>query len=209
MKRTSWTDGAAFGRAARVVAIVVVATTSADATMAQSSLIDGYTFGVGLSLYGGDLDGVPTGEAIAYLASSSINVHAGVDRYVGPIQARLETHYNRVSANNEFVTGDHNLVSVDVLAAYGVGGADQIRFYAGLGPTVAIHQYKDLSAYAVTVGWAEEGNAFAMTIPIGVIFQDSIRLGVRIPFGDALDGRDGGSGTDKFGMIAVTYRFRR
>ncbi len=190
--------------------VVAFVTFSTGVSFAQSSFISGYSVGGGLSLYGGDLDGQPTGATLGYIAAGSVHLHAGVDREFGNrFQMMLETQYNRIAGKNNIVDGNHNLVSFDLNASVGIGPDKLFRVYAGVGPTFSFHSYNDLTTIAVVAGWAEESSSFGMTVPFGVIFSDRIRAGFRFALTDAFDGRDGGSSNDIFGIIAVSYRFSK
>ncbi|NND73092.1 MAG: outer membrane beta-barrel protein [Rhodothermales bacterium] len=191
------------------LAMIVPFVFAAGASHAQSSLISGYSIGGGLSLYGGDLDGQPTGAKIGYFGGGNLHLHAGVDRNIGSrFQVKLETQFNRISGQNGLVDGTHNLISFDLDAAVGIGPDNVVKVYAGIGPTIATHSYTDLTTIAVVAGWATEGSTFGMTIPVGVILSDRIRAGFRISMTDGFDGREGGSSKDIFGIVALSYRFQ-
>ena len=189
--------------------LVVATLMFSGVSKAQSGIISGYYIGGGLSLYGGDLDGQPTGAKLAYIGAGNLHLHAGIDKNIGNrFQARLETQFNRISGQNGLVDGNHNLISFDLTGAVGIGPGNVVRVYAGIGPTIATHSYTDLTTIAVVSGWAVEGSTFGMTIPLGVVLSDRIRAGFRVSMTDAFDGREGGSSKDIFGIVALSYRFQ-
>ena len=189
---------------------VIVATITCGVSTAQSGMISGYSFGGGLSLYGGDLDGQASGAKLAYVAAGNLHLHAGIDKNIGSrFQIKLETQFNRISGQNGIVEGTHNLISLDLDGVVGIGQGNLVRLYAGIGPTLALHSYSELSTIAVVAGWATEGSTFGMTVPVGLIFSDRIRAGFRISLTDSFDGRDGGSSKDIFGVVALSYRFQK
>jgi hypothetical protein len=190
--------------------LALVATVTSGVSVAQSGLISGYSVGGGLSLYGGDLDGQPAGAKLGYIAAGNLHLHAGIDKNIGSrFQVKLETQFNRIAGQNSIVEGSHNLISLDLDGAIGIGPNNVVRVYAGIGPTLAMHSYNELSAIAVVAGWATEGSSFGMTIPMGIIFSDRIRAGFRVSMTDIFDGREGGSSKDIFGVIAIGYRFQK
>jgi len=175
---------------------------------AQSRLVDGYTFGVGIGLYAGDLDGNPSSSLPTFVGSGHLSMFVGADHHLGgPVGMGVEVHYNRLRGTSEFVDGAHNLVSADLIAR--VTPRPFVGFYLGVGPAVVISQYSRLSPSAVLDGEATEGSRFALTIPIGVIIQDNIRLGLRFSASDLLDGKDSGSNNDVLGAIMISYRIAR
>ncbi|MCB0719798.1 MAG: hypothetical protein KDD65_15225 [Bacteroidetes bacterium] len=174
---------------------------------AQARLVDGFSFGVGVGLYAGDLDGNPSSSLPTFVGSGHLSAYAGIDRHLGgPVAMGLEVHYNRLRGTSEFVDGAHNVISGDLIAR--VTPTSFVGFFLGVGPSLIVSQYSRLSPAAVLDGEATEGSKFALTIPIGVIIQENVRLGLRFSASDLLDGKDSGSNNDVLGAIMIGYRFK-
>lgn len=197
---------------ARKILIAVVFATlfgSAETSYAQTSrLIDGYTFGAGIGLYAGDLDGNPASNIPVFVGSGHLTAFVAADKHLGgAIGVGLELHYNRMRGTNEYVDGAHDMMSVDLVAR--IVPSKTIGFYMGVAPAVIRSQYSRLSPSAVLDGEATEGSRFAFTIPIGVMIQDHVRVGLRFSASDLLDGKAAGSNNDVLGAISIGYRIRR
>lgn len=190
----------------------ILAITLVVATMPASSqsrrVIDGITVGAGIGMYAGDLDGNPTSSVPAFVGSGHLSLFVGVDRHLGgAIGMGLEAHYNRVRGTNEFVDGAHNMLSVELLAR--LIPSRYLGVYMGLAPGIIVSQYARLSPAAVLDGEATEDARFALTIPIGIMIQENIRVGIRFSASDLLDGKASGSNNDVLGVISIGYRFGR
>ncbi len=197
-------------RTATLVFIVSAASVwpTMNSASAQSvgGLVDGYTFGVGLALYQGDLDRNPSNGVGKLLTMGNLQLMAGVDRELSAGRLGAELHYNRVVGINAFVTGDHNVVSLDLTFGRQLGRSP-VRAFIGLGPTVVFSSYESLTATAESFGFVNEGTGFDLTLPIGVSIQDRVRLSTRIALFDGVDGTDNIGGKDVLSNISIVYRF--
>jgi hypothetical protein len=197
---------------ARILSIVVLFVALlglAETSFAQNGrLIDGLSFGAGIGLYAGDLDGNPSSNIPIFVGSGHLTAYAGADKHLGgAIGVGLELHYNRMRGTNEYVDGAHDMLSVDLMAR--IMPSKTIGFYIGVAPAMIRSTYSRLSPSAVLDGEATEGSRFAFTIPIGVMIQDNIRVGLRFSASDLLDGKAAGSNNDVLGVISVGYRIKK
>ncbi len=191
---------------ALAAAIGMLTSTSPDVTAQTAPLIDGYSFGVGLSLYQGDLDRNPSNRAGRLLTMGNLHLMAGADRAAGGGRLGAELHYNRVVGTNVHASGSHNVVSVDVTYGRRIGRIPVLLF-AGLGPSLVFSSYDTLLPTARVYGFASEGTGFDLTVPFGVILQDRVRLSTRLGLLDRLDGTDRLGGGDLLSNISIVYRF--
>lgn len=194
-----------------ILAVALLAISSwliVPGAMAQRSngLVDGYTFGVGLALYQGDLDRNPSNGIGKLLTMGNLQLMAGVDRDIAAGRLAAELHYNRVVGINAFVTGDHNVVSLDLTFGRRLGRAP-VRAFIGLGPAVVFSSYESLTPTAESFGFVNEGTGFDLTLPIGVSIQDRVRFSTRVALFDGLDGTDNIGGKDVVSNISIVYRF--
>lgn len=185
-----------------LAAFAVVSPVSSTA----QAVIDGFQVGVGLSMYGGDLDGNSGSDLPSYVGSSRVHAFVGVDKDVGPTRIGLEFSFGQLRAINEQVDGTHTVLSADVTVAYMELGP--IGFYAGVGPSMVLPSYERTSPSAVLDGWAVDGPHFAMTFPVGVVVQEKVRVGLRFSMSDLLDGFEGGKSRDVMGSLSVGIRIR-
>ncbi|NNE47799.1 MAG: hypothetical protein HKN37_14185 [Rhodothermales bacterium] len=177
-----------------------------QAQTAPGGLIDGYTVGIGLAMYQGDLDRNPGNKPTQFLASGNIQLMAGVDRQLAGGRFGVELHYNRLTAQNNLVAGDHNVVSLDLTYGREIV-SPAVMIYAGVGPALVLSSYESQSVSADVLGIANEGAGFDLTIPIGVILQDRVRLSTRVALLDRVDGTDPLGGRDLLSNISIAYRF--
>ncbi|NNE35648.1 MAG: hypothetical protein HKN13_10445 [Rhodothermales bacterium] len=82
-----------------------------------------------------------------------------------------------------------------------------MMIYAGVGPALVLSKYESQSVSAEVLGLANEGAGFDITIPIGVILQDRVRLATRVALLDRVDGTDVLGGRDLVSNISIAYRF--
>lgn len=172
----------------------------------STGLVDGYTFGIGLALYQGDLDRNPSNGVGKLLTMGNLQLMAGVDRDITAGRLAAELHYNRVVGINAFVTGDHNVVSLDLTFGRQLGRSP-VRAFIGLGPAVVFSSYESLTPTAESFGFVNEGTGFDLTLPIGVSIQDRVRFSTRVALFDGLDGTDNIGGKDVLSNISIVYRF--
>ncbi len=186
--------------------IVAILLSFAGSAAGQSGrFFDGFTVGTGLGLYAGDLDGNPASNIPVFVGSAHLTIFAGVDKHLGgAIGMGAELHYNRVRGTNEFVDGAHDMLSIDLMAR--IVPSSLIGIYMGVGPAVVRSKYSRMSPSAVLDGEATEGNRLAFTIPIGVIIQERVRVGLRFSASDLLDGKASGSNNDVLGVISIGFR---
>ncbi|NNE34788.1 MAG: hypothetical protein HKN13_06110 [Rhodothermales bacterium] len=181
---------------------------TAASTSAQSGkFIDGFTVGTGIGVYAGDLDGNPSSSIPVFVGNGHLTLYGGVDKHLGgAIGVGLELHYNRLRGVNEFVDGAHDMLSTELMAR--IMPFRAIGFYMGVAPAFLRSRYSRLSASAVLDGEATEGSRFVFTVPVGLIIQENIRLGLRFSASDLLDGKASGSNNDVLGTISVGYHIR-
>ena len=196
----------AAGHAACLAFVCVIGTVPASGQTASGSLIDGYTFGVGLALYQGDLDRNPDNKPAQFLASGSLQLMAGADRQLAGGRVGIELHYNRLVAENLLVSGRHNVVSLDITYGRRIGRSSAVAF-AGFGPSLVLSSYQTQSVSAEVLGIANGSTGFDITIPFGVILQDRVRLSTRVALLDRIDGTDKLGGRDLLSNISIAYRF--
>jgi hypothetical protein len=194
--------------AASLAATCVAITPRVHGQAATRGLVDGYTFGIGIAVYQGDLDRNPDNQPAQFIASGSLHVVAGVDRQLGGGRFGVELHYNRLLAENLLVSGSHNVVSLDLTYGRPIGRSPVIAF-VGVGPSIIVSSYERPSVAAEVLGIANEGAGFDVTIPFGVIIQDRVRLSTRIALLDRVDGTDVLGGRDLISNISIAYRFAR
>lgn len=180
----------------------------AQSQPASGGLIDGITVGIGLSMYQGDLDRNPGNKPAQFLASGSLHLMAGVDRSLAGGRLGLEVQYNRLVAENVVVSGRHHVVGLDVTYGRRIGSIPVI-LYAGVGPAVVLSSYDSQAVYAEVLGLANGGTGFDLTLPLGVVIQDRVRLSTRLALRDRIDGTDVLGGRDLLSNITVAYRFER
>ena len=191
-----------------VVFIFSIGTSLASAQSAETRLVDGYSLGIGLAVYQGDLDRNPDNKPAQFLASGSLHLMAGVDRRLAAGRLGLELHYNRLVGESLVVSGRHNVLSLDV--TYGRAlGRSAVMLFAGIGPSVVLSRYESQSVSADVLGMANAGAGFDVTVPIGVVIQDRVRLSTRVALLDRVDGTDPLGGRDLLTNISVAYRFVR
>lgn len=180
-----------------------------SAAQAQSALLrpfDGASIGGGLNIYQGDLDGNPDSDLIKYIGGANLHVLAGVDRRYGRFGAGLDFNYHRFTARSSYVDMANNVMSLDLVGSFGVDNRGLFRLYTGIGPTFLIPRYYRFPENRE--GYEDPGPRFVATVPVGIIFQDRIRLGIRITSTDLLEGFRGNSGSrDYLSFINLGYRF--
>ncbi len=172
-------------------------------------IVDGFQFGIGLSMYGGDLDGNPNSDLPSYVGSSRLLVYAGADHEFGgrmsDLRFGLEVSFAQIKGSNALVDGKHSMLTTDALLSYRVFGP--VALYAGVGASMISPSYARQTPNAVLDGWAVEGTHMKVMFPIGVILQDAVRIGFRLSPSDQIDGYVGGSSNDILGRLSVGYRF--
>lgn len=169
------------------------------------SAIDRVRFGIGLSMYGGDLDGNVGSDLPSYVGSSRLLAFAGVERPAGPIRVGFDLTFGQLRATSLSFDGTHSVFSADVTGSRAMYGP--ITLYAGFGPSLVLSNY-DPSGGPGPGGEYSGGARFAMTFPIGVIIEDVVRIAIRLSATDRLDGFAGGSRRDVMGMLSIGYNFR-
>lgn len=187
-------------------ALIIAVALISHADNAKGQLIDGFEFGVGLSMYGGDLDGNPNSDLPSYVGSGRLAAYAGVDRDMGSFRVSLLLSVGQLRGTNAQIDGRHTVLASDVLLGYRVVGP--IAVYAGIGPALLVPDYARTTANAVLDEWAVDGSHFALTFPVGVLLQDRVRIGLRLTNSDMIDGYRGGASKDILGQFTVGYRLR-
>lgn len=190
----------------RVLLLLAAFGVTMPASLRAQGFIDGIQIGVGLSMYGGDLDGNSGSDLPSYVGLSRLQAYAGIDKDIGPTRVALEFSFGQLRALNEQVDGVHTVLSADVTVGYMALGP--IGLYAGVGPSIVLPSYSRQSPSAVLDGWAVDGPHFALTFPVGVVVQDRVRVGLRFSTSDLLDGFEGGNSRDVMGSLSVGIRIR-
>ncbi len=191
------------------VCLAVICTFPQSKTYGQSALgrlIDGYTVGLGISLYQGDLDRNPTNSFDQLLTLGNLHLMAGADRSVAGGRGGLEIHYNRLIGANAAVSGTHHVVSMDITYGRPVR-SDAVRVYLGIGPALVFSSYDRSTPTADVFGFISESSGFDLTIPFGVIIQDRVRLSTRFALLDRVDGTERIGGKDMISNVVISYRF--
>ena len=181
---------------------------AARAQNALSQLFDGASIGGGLNVYQGDLDSNPDSEIIKYIGAANLHFLAGVDKRYGALGLGVDFNYHRFTARTGQVDMANNVFSLDLVGSLGAGrrGRSLIRFYAGVGPAFLLPRYYRFPDDVE--GYQDAGTRFVATFPIGIVFQDRIRVGMRITSTDLLDGYTGTGGSrDYLSFINLGYRF--
>lgn len=190
--------------------------------------LHGIYLGAGVNLFQGDFSSNPNNNILKHLGSAELNVLAGADKRFGAFEQYslgAELEYNFLSGQQ--VVGQSfsaHTLSLDVMGNYDIPFVSQnlLRIFAGVGPMFIIapsydgfpteQRQEDLrsrGAIGEDVEWQSDlGTRVTGAAKFGIIIQDRIRLGLRVPFSDFVDGHTGinASGLDFVTSINLGYR---
>ena len=190
-----------------LLALLLCAGTAA----AQSNprpLLDGFTVAPGVGIYVGDLDGNPDANPIQYFVSGRFGMILGADRRYGNISTGIELHYNSMAIDRGEFELRNTILSLDLVAGYhfDIFRSDFVRLLGGLGATYVMPSYE---RFPEDLEGAERLDArLLLTVPVSLIIQERVRLGVRLTQTDLLDSFKGQAGVDWLYFVHVGYRFQ-
>ena len=130
-------------RSFRLTLWVLLAVCFAPLTHAQP-LIDGFTVGLGLTNYHGDLDwnqnGGQSRGPMAYVASGNVTAFAGVDRTFGAVVGEALVSYTRINVDYPQVEATLSTIGIDLTAGYAFDlfRPSFLRVYAGIAPLIVM-----------------------------------------------------------------------
>jgi hypothetical protein len=193
--------------------------------------IDGVYFGAGINIFQGDFSANPNNNLLKHLGSAELNVLAGADKRFGAFEQYslgAELEYNFLSGqlisgqqrpNQSFST--HTL-SLDFVGNYDIPFVSQnlFRVFVGVGPMFVIspsydnfpspERQQQLANEGIEGEWQGDlGTRVTGAVKFGLIIQDRIRIGIRAPFTDYVDGHSGinaGGSVDLVTTINLGYR---
>lgn len=180
-------------------------------------LFDGMTVGIGLTNYHGDLDwnqdrGTRRGT-MGHLAAGNLTGFVAVDRDFGQVTGEAVLSYANLSIDFPQVEAALRVLSVDLTAGYtfDIIRPGFVRLYAGIAPLVVMPRYDRVDQRVLDdsiLAFEEQDTKVVFAFPVGIVIQDTIRLGVRFMPTDNFDGAVGPSGlTDFLSHIHVGYRY--
>ena len=180
-------------------------------------LFDGLTLGIGLTNYHGDLDwnqdrGRRRGT-MGHLTRGNVTFFGGVDRRFGPVTGEAVLGYTNLSIDFPQVEASLRTISLDLTAGYtfDIIRPEFIRVYAGVAPLVVIPRYDRVDQRVLDnsiLAFERQDTKLVLGFPIGLVIQETLRLGFRILPTDDFDGAEGPSGlTDILSLVHVGYRF--
>lgn len=179
--------------------------------MAQP-LVDGVTFGIGLTSYHGDLDWNPGNGPAEFIAAGNLSAFAGVDRAFGPVTGEAVLSYTRIDVDYPLVEMTLGTLGLDLTAGYAfdLWRPSFLRVYAGIAPLLVSPSYDRVDQDrldASTLDFERRDTQLVLSFPVGIVIQDTFRLGVRFMASDRYDGASGPSGaTDVLSILSVGYR---
>ena len=203
-------------RAARPILCLILLLVLVPLAQAQP-LFDGFTVGVGLTSYHGDLDwnqdrGKRRGT-MGHLAAANLTGFVGVDRSFGDITGEAILSYSNLNVDFPEVEASLRTLSVDLTAGYtfDIIRPDFIRVYGGIAPLVVMPRYDRVDQEVLDnsiLTFERQDTKVVLGFPFGIVIQDTIRLGVRFMATDNFDGARGPSGLSDFlSLIQIGYRY--
>jgi hypothetical protein len=173
-------------------------------------LVDGISVGVGLSSYHGDLDWNPDNGPAEFLAAGNLGAFVAADRSFGPIVAETALHFNRVAIDFPDAEMALNVLSLDLNAGPTINlfRPGFLRLYAGVSPSLVFSNFENLDVVELGAYNVDQASArFLLTFPVGIIIQDTLRLGIRITTTDYFENVSGNTdNVDLLSFISVGYR---
>lgn len=195
----------------RVLFLAVVACLAAPGPAAQP-FVDGVTAGLGLTSYHGDLDWNPDDGPAEFVAAANLTAFVGADRAFGPVTAEAVLSYTRIDVDYPLAEMTLGTLGLDLTAGYtfGAGRPVFVRVFAGVAPLLVAPSYDriDQAAFDRSVlSFEPQETGVVWSFPVGVVIQDTFRLGVRFLATDRFDGAAGPSGArDVLSFLSVGYR---
>lgn len=198
-------------------ALLVVALVLASHSAAQAQpFIDGVTVGVGLTNYHGDLDWNQNGGRsrgpMGYITTGNITAFAGVDRAFGNVVGEVMLSYTRINVDFPEVEATLSTTGIDFTVGYmfDVFRPSFLRVYAGVAPLFVSPTYDRVDQETLDgsiLAFQEQDSQMVLSFPVGIVIQDTFRLGARFMSSDNFDGAQGPSGaSDLLSLIQVGYR---
>lgn len=173
-------------------------------------LVDGVTAGIGLSSYHGDLDWNPDNGPAEFLAASNLGAFVAVDRSFGPIVAETALLFNRVAIDFPDAEMTLNVLSFDLNAGPTINlfRPGFLRLYAGVSPSLVFSNFENLDIAELGAYNVDQASArFLLTFPVGIVIQDTLRLGIRLTTTDYFENVSGNTdNVDLLSFISIGYR---
>lgn len=179
---------------------------------AAQPLVDGVTLGVGLTSYHGDLDWNPDNGPAEFIAAGNLGAFVGVDRAFGPVIGEAVLSYTRIDVDYPLVEMTLGTLGLDLTAGYAfdLWRPSFLRVYAGIAPLLVSPTYDRVDQARLDgsiLDFERQDTRVVLSFPVGVVIQDTFRLGVRFMANDRYDGASGPSGsTDVLSFLSVGYR---
>ena len=198
-------------RLCRALSFVTMMCLLGGAASAQP-IVDGLTAGVGVTSYHGDLDWNPDNGPAEFMAAANLTAFVGADRAFGPVTAEAVLSYTRIDVDYPLAEMTLGTLSLDLTAGYtfGAGGPLSVRVFAGVAPLLVSPSYDrvDQAAFDGTVlSFERQDTGVVWGFPIGIVIQDTFRLGARFLMTDRFEGASGPTGAhDVLSFLSVGYR---
>lgn len=195
----------------RLALLCLVLASCAPVLQAQP-LVDGVTVGLGLTNYHGDLDWNPDNGPAEFIAASNLGVFVGADRSFGPVVAETALSYTRIDVDYPLVEMTLSTLGLDLTAGYifDLFRPSFLRVYAGVAPLLVMPTYDrvdDARLESSILDFERRSTQVVWSFPVGIVIQDTFRLGLRFLPGDDFDGATGPSGaSDLLSFLSVGYR---
>lgn len=193
-----------------VLLILLIALSVQPPSATAQAVFDGVTVGTGVSMYRGDLDHNPDDNVVRSLASSTPHLFVAGEREVGRVVFEGVMSYDRLRLLHTGVDGRLNVLSLDLTLGIPLGLPEPygVRVFAGLTPTLLVGDYRRVSdSWVESLGYEPVGTKPYLTIPFGIVFQDVLRIGMRLAIDDGFDGMTRGAITDAVAFISIGHRF--
>lgn len=197
--------------ARRFLFLSLLALAGAPFVQAQP-LVDGVTVGLGLTSYHGDLDWNPDNGPAEFIAAGNLSAFVGVDRAFGPVTGEAVLSYTRIGVDYPLVEMTLGTLGLDLTAGYSfdLWRPSFLRVFAGVAPLLVSPSYDRVEQTRLDnsiLSFERQDTQVVWSFPVGVVIQDTFRLGVRFIASDRFDGAAGPSGaSDLLSTLSVGYR---
>ena len=175
-------------------------------------LVDGVTVGLGLTSYHGDLDWNPDNGPAEFIAAGNVSAFVGADRAFGPITGEAVLSYTRIDVDYPLAEMTLGTLGLDLTAGYtfDLWRPSFLRVFAGVAPLLVSPSYDWVEQDRLDrsiLDFERQDTQVVWSFPVGVVIQDTFRLGVRFIATDRFDGATGPSGSsDLLSTLSVGYR---
>lgn len=175
-------------------------------------LVDGATVGLGLTSYHGDLDWNPDNGPAEFIAAGNVSAFVGVDRAFGPVTGEAVLSYTRIDVDYPLVEMTLGTLGLDLTAGYtfDLWRPSFLRVFAGVAPLLVSPSYDWVEQDRLDrsiLDFERQDTRVVWSFPVGIVIQDTFRLGVRFIATDQFDGATGPSGaSDLLSTLSVGYR---